>query len=255
MTSRTADNELNIFIGIDPGVTGAIAISSFPPPDEYSLDPPKQTLLGVHDYVSSTHIPFLRGLKARGASIKACIENVNIRPFYNIKSGGKMMFNFGEWVGVLKALEIPYNLVAPQTWQAALNLGRNSLSFYKQNFHIPPASKTNTRRRKSSSISSHYCKSQLSADIDTIAAGLEIGGPANVQVSQKELKERKSACVREKNLASKIRKEFHLVSARAMYPSIAGTFLKYKKDHNRADALLILRYCEDLHGARTYAGF
>jgi hypothetical protein len=104
-----------IFIGIDPGKDGALAVlwPEFPKPpaDE-----------------SPTAIPFdrdrficelssVKSLMNTGHCVRCVLEHVGAMP----GQGSVSMFNFGQnfgWIqGVLDAHRIPYELVRPQKWK------------------------------------------------------------------------------------------------------------------------------------------
>lgn len=95
----------SLFIGIDPGASGAIAVLS---PD---LHPVK-----VLDYAKEECAALVRSLKTPKPCV-AFIEHVHAMP----KNGAVSMFNFGAnfgwWKGLLDGCEIPYILVDPKRWQ------------------------------------------------------------------------------------------------------------------------------------------
>ena len=98
-----------IYIGIDPGKTGAIAII-FGGMDETVLVP-----FDEQDYINT-----LRNLE--GQKVKACLEHVTAMP----KQGVTSMFNFGQNFGYIKGLleafSIPYELVRPQKWKREFSI-------------------------------------------------------------------------------------------------------------------------------------
>jgi crossover junction endodeoxyribonuclease RuvC len=107
-----------IFIGIDPGVSGAIAILA---PDGVTfadmpiLEVKKKSTL---DYAGLACI--LRPLADGGAI--AAVELVGAMPGQGVSS----MFKFGQCYGAvlatLAALQIPYELVTPPVWKRAYRL-------------------------------------------------------------------------------------------------------------------------------------
>ncbi|MFM2432929.1 MAG: Planktothrix phage PaV-LD [Cyanobacteriota bacterium] len=109
-----------IYIGIDPGLTGAIV--AFLPSGEIEFhDMPvlevkkKQQL----DYAGLAHI--LRRYPAHGECM-ACIELVGAMPGQGVSS----MFKFGQVYGAalatLAALQIPYERITPPVWKRAYRL-------------------------------------------------------------------------------------------------------------------------------------
>lgn len=100
-----------IYIGIDPGKDGALAIIS------------EDGLSEAIPYDTQAYKSALSGLQ--GPSV-AVLEHVNAMP----KQGVTSMFNFGEGFGYLKGLldayGIPYELVRPQKWKKEFGIsGKN----------------------------------------------------------------------------------------------------------------------------------
>jgi len=107
-----------IYIGIDPGKNGAIAAKVG---EEWKW----------HKWTDNhTHIAdFIREIKCDAQSttdILCAIERATARPAFNPKTGKKVqgsksLFSFGEnygiWQGMLAALDIPYIIVTPASWQ------------------------------------------------------------------------------------------------------------------------------------------
>ena len=96
-----------IYIGIDPGKNGGIAVMSSDIINVYTFS--EETLIEELGLIS-------RCIKA-GESAKCVLEKVNAMPGQGVVS----MFNFGQNYGfiqgVLKAYGIPYELVSPQKWK------------------------------------------------------------------------------------------------------------------------------------------
>ena len=93
-----------IYIGIDPGKNGGIAI--IPDDNEIEVYPfSEENLLDEIHYFS------------KGYACKCVLEKVNAMPHQGVVS----MFNFGQNYGfiqgVLKAYNIPFELVPPQKWK------------------------------------------------------------------------------------------------------------------------------------------
>jgi hypothetical protein len=96
---------MSYILGIDPGVTGAYVILT-----------KKKKIIKVCKLFSSFQevlediIPYLDKLEA-------CVEKVSSMPNQGVKSTATFLKNAGAWEGFLTALEVPYTLVPPQTWQ------------------------------------------------------------------------------------------------------------------------------------------
>lgn len=91
-----------IYIGIDPGKNGGIAV------------------LGS-DYVFCAVYSDTELLNAcrmlEGMNVICCLERVHAMPKQGVSSTFNFGMNFGFIQGVLKAYEIPYELVTPQKWK------------------------------------------------------------------------------------------------------------------------------------------
>lgn len=122
-----------IFVGIDPGLSGAVAfinkreISLFDTPtfETVKNKKGKESVKYIHDEVGMAKI--LRDMIPRDAGkIKYHIylESVHAMP----GQGTVSMFNFGMglglWKGIIAALQIPHSLVTPQAWKKELKLLR-----------------------------------------------------------------------------------------------------------------------------------
>lgn len=113
---------MTVFIGIDPGISGAIAFVS---------TGPIGGLMGVHDMPvmklgksSRVNASALTKLLSSYVHVQchAVIERVSAMP----KQGVVSVFTFGHSAGILEgvvpALGIPYELVTPHVWKKHFNL-------------------------------------------------------------------------------------------------------------------------------------
>jgi len=157
----------NVFIGIDPGVSGASAML-FPDGE-----------IEIHDFDTGNGV--IAVLQDNWIwSYSALIERVSAMPKQGVVSMFKLGTNFGQWIGRLEALGIPYGFVAPRKWQQEM-------------YGSTPKVYKTVKGKKV---------------LDTKAMSLTV--------------------------------------ARATFPKMGG-FLNRKKDHNRADALLLAEYCKRLN--------
>jgi len=101
--------ENRVFIGIDPGIKGGIAVIYN---DNYRVWPTPGTVAGMADVLIE--------LKGQGTNLAmyCCIERVHSFP----GNSGRSMFtfgcNYGQWLGILATLKIPYIQVTPHKWMA-----------------------------------------------------------------------------------------------------------------------------------------
>ena len=96
---------MSYILGIDPGITGAYVILS-----------KKKKYIKVCKLFGSFQ-EVLEDLKPFLGNIEACVEKVASSPQQGVKSVATFLENAGAWKGMLIALEIPFTMVPPQTWQ------------------------------------------------------------------------------------------------------------------------------------------
>jgi hypothetical protein len=98
-----------VFIGIDPGATGAMAIIEH------------NTTVRVFDYEDHWGLDRLRQISDErlllGIPVKVMLERVHAMPTQGVSSMFKFGTNFGTWIGRLEALQLPFDYVTPQKWQ------------------------------------------------------------------------------------------------------------------------------------------
>ena len=105
-----------IYIGIDPGKNGGIAVIN----DKF----PKPVNITVYKYSDDDLVDVI-DVCTKGSSIavhrdeeiKCVLEKVNAMPGQGVVSMFNFGQNFGFIQGVLKAYEIPFELVPPQKWK------------------------------------------------------------------------------------------------------------------------------------------
>ena len=118
-----------IYIGIDPGLSGAVGIIDDPsgnpehaPWSVSVFDTPTVLVEGEktkRKFLIGAMALLLKPFALRQDTL-AILENVHSMPEQGIASA----FNFGEgkgmWEGILTAFEIPMELVSPQRWKKAI---------------------------------------------------------------------------------------------------------------------------------------
>ena len=92
-----------IYIGIDPGKNGGIAFTSL-------------NLVEVSIYSDECLINICNMFRNR-TDVICYLEQVHAMPKQGVSSTFNFGMNFGFIQGVLKAYEIPYELVTPQKWK------------------------------------------------------------------------------------------------------------------------------------------
>lgn len=122
-----------ITIGIDPGITGAVAIINNDSDYIALHDTPCIAVKKSNGKIKNEYLPggmaeLLAPLAAlhytKKDTVEAFIEQVASAPGQGVAS----MFGFGKgygiWLGILAAFKIPYSLVIPQRWKKELMLGK-----------------------------------------------------------------------------------------------------------------------------------
>ena len=97
-----------IFIGIDPGTSGALVILK-------DRDIMIRQIFSEENYLES--LRYIHNLMLQGESCVCCLEHVHSMPRDSHKSAFAFGNNFGFIQGLLKAFDIPFELVTPQKWK------------------------------------------------------------------------------------------------------------------------------------------
>ena len=99
--------ENRVFIGIDPGIKGGIA---FIYNDTYHATPTPSTVSEMANELIT--------LKNMGPTLPmyCAIELVHSFPGQGVASTFKFGMNYGQWLGILATLKIPYIQVTPHKW-------------------------------------------------------------------------------------------------------------------------------------------
>ena len=118
MTSR-------VFIGIDPGLTGAIAVIAdgelFDVIDMPTVGRGKAGRQTVNSAALASHLRECLSSHP-GASVQAVVEDVAARPKQGVSGVFRFGHSCGSVAGVLGAMRIPVDYVAPTRWKRAFGL-------------------------------------------------------------------------------------------------------------------------------------
>lgn len=91
------------FVGIDPGVSGAVAVI------DTMVD-----VIDIYDFSSGKALIRLQGLPKES---RVVLEKVGAMPKQGVVSTFTFGTNFGQWIGRLEALGLRFDLVAPGKWK------------------------------------------------------------------------------------------------------------------------------------------
>jgi crossover junction endodeoxyribonuclease RuvC len=104
--------------GIDPGATGAVAVLDTELGTLEIFDTPVATVkIGRRNVQRILPAAFARKLAEHKVDF-AALERVHAMPKQGLSSTFAFGHCFGVMEGILSALEIPYELIEPQKWQA-----------------------------------------------------------------------------------------------------------------------------------------
>ena len=109
----------HFYMGIDPGVTGAIAVLDQNHTVVELMDCPKGGIPGMMDGIDELTSKVIETKASENSKLFACLEEVQGIPGMGSNSTFAFGVNFGAWQAIIKALGIPYILVKPQKWQKA----------------------------------------------------------------------------------------------------------------------------------------
>lgn len=110
------------YVGIDPGVTGAVAVR-LPGRNWKCIDTPtykdgKRTRIDIEKSAKLFKI-----LQKRFPDMFVTIEKVHAMPKNGSLANFGMGYSMAAWVAILATLEIPYQLVTPVAWKKAIMPG------------------------------------------------------------------------------------------------------------------------------------
>lgn len=102
-----------IYVGIDPGKKGAMAV----------LD---SGVVALALFEDGKYAEVLKSLS--GQDVRVCLEHVNAMPGQGVTSMFSFGENFGYIRGLLEAFGLPYELVRPQKWKKEFGISDKNAS-------------------------------------------------------------------------------------------------------------------------------
>lgn len=116
-----------IFIGIDPGLDGALAAIQEDGSVIAVEDTPTLTVKGKknkrHYNVSEMYRNLRITVAAEGQrGVRVALENVHAMPGQGVSSMFSMGYGLGLWRGIIAALDLPLTMVEPVVWKRQMGL-------------------------------------------------------------------------------------------------------------------------------------
>ena len=103
-------------LGIDPGLSGGICLLNQATRYVYNLSTMPESIMG-----------FLQLLQGERSNISHCyLEKAQAMPKQGVSSMFTYGKHFGELIGVLTALAVPFTLVTPHSWQRSIHAGTDA---------------------------------------------------------------------------------------------------------------------------------
>ena len=110
-----------IYIGIDPGKKGGYAMI---------VDDPKSSYVKAYPWDDAAFAEEMRGIGLKLENPRGCVvaavEQVNAMPGQGVTSMFSFVKSYGYILGVLTALNIPFQTVRPHEWKKAFGLNSSS---------------------------------------------------------------------------------------------------------------------------------
>ena len=122
--------DLDLYVGIDPGLDGAVAVIDV-----------KRSLISVQDtptitvkkgkkqrrlYLESQMATILENVRASGHVVCVGLENIHAMPGQGTVSMFNMGVGFGLWLGLLAALRLPLRRIEPAKWKREMGIAVGS---------------------------------------------------------------------------------------------------------------------------------
>jgi crossover junction endodeoxyribonuclease RuvC len=122
---------MTIYVGIDPGLNGAVAAIDEKGCVLFLQDTPIVFVVrGArrrHEYCEPDMARQLRFIaqSANGDGVLVTVENVHARPKQGVVSSFSFGVGYGIWRGIIAALALPCDRVEPTVWKRAVGLAKS----------------------------------------------------------------------------------------------------------------------------------
>jgi hypothetical protein len=103
---------MKVYVGIDPGKTGAVAVLHNP--EDITFYETQEFLVSHQDRISSPIFSFIE--------VFVCIEKAQPFPDQGVVSVFSYGVEYGKMIGMLKVLDIPFAEIHPNLWKKEFSL-------------------------------------------------------------------------------------------------------------------------------------
>jgi Holliday junction resolvasome RuvABC endonuclease subunit len=116
-----------MWIGIDPGLSGAVAIITAK--EVTFIDTPteivrRNTTRRVYNPVAmATEIMCIKDIKSSLDKVHVAIERQGAMPKQGVSSTFSIGMGYGLWIGIIAAMGLPYTIIEPRAWKHSLMEG------------------------------------------------------------------------------------------------------------------------------------
>jgi len=116
-----------VHIGIDPGLSGALAVLAPDGTLQVVCDTPVLTLKVARGTKQCYDIPSMVAMLApyAGMPVHGLIEEAQAMPGQGTRSMFTIGYGYGIWLALLTAVQIPYTPIRPAVWKKAFSLGKD----------------------------------------------------------------------------------------------------------------------------------
>jgi len=111
---------MTIFVGIDPGADGGVALICDPSYD------PSYPFIEVHSAVVGAKARRDILLQYNLYDLRVCIEKSQAFPGQGGVGNHSCGMDYGQWLAILEVYSIPYQIVPVQAWQKVMLIGKPS---------------------------------------------------------------------------------------------------------------------------------
>jgi hypothetical protein len=113
-----------VLVGIDPGLTGAVAVLQCDGTVEV-YDTPTLTISTTRGRKQEYDIPGMVQLLRPyvGSQVHLIVETSQAMPGQGVRSTWTTGYGYGLWLGVIVSLSLPFTSVRPGDWKRTLGLG------------------------------------------------------------------------------------------------------------------------------------